>query len=97
MKLVHVALIALFTAACGQAAPPNVPTAPAGAPAAKGPLKAPGDAQVGDRTTCPVSGEEFVVTAESPKVQHEGKTYFMCCSGCDKKFVAEPAKYLKKS
>lgn len=101
----------IFMAACGGSTPAaNDPSAtgeaaPAGereshgAPAAgeaTGPLKAPGEAQVGDRSTCPVSGEEFVVTAESPKVEHEGKTYYMCCPGCAKKFQAEPAKYINK-
>jgi Cu+-exporting ATPase len=41
-----------------------------------------------------VSGDEFEVTAKSPKVEHEGKTYYFCCGGCDKKFQADPAKYL---
>jgi YHS domain-containing protein len=60
-------------------------------------LKAPGDAAVGDRTTCPISGETFVVTANSPKVEFEGKTYFMCCPGCEEKFKADPQKYLTKA
>lgn len=100
----------LILAACGAAPPvvsdPSAPVAPStppegehhaseAAPAA-GPLKAPGEAQVGDRTTCPVSGEEFVVEASSPKVEIEGKTYFTCCPGCAKKLQADPAKYLKK-
>lgn len=63
----------------------------------EGPVKAPGEANVGDTTTCPVSGEEFVVEATSPKVEHEGKTYFFCCSGCQKKFESDPAKYVNKS
>jgi Cu+-exporting ATPase len=67
------------------------------APAAKANVKEPGEAKIGDTTKCPVSGEEFVVDASSPKVEHEGKTYYMCCGGCKKKFEAEPAKYLKKS
>ncbi|MCC6557712.1 MAG: hypothetical protein IT372_32575 [Polyangiaceae bacterium] len=51
------------------------PAAAAGAAATPaGPLKAPGEAAVGDKTTCPVSGEEFVVEASSPKVEFEGKT-----------------------
>lgn len=85
---------------------PATPSAPAAAPEgehhasgaapAAGPLKAPGEAQVGDRTTCPVSGEEFVVEATSPKVEIEGKTYFTCCPGCAKKLQADPAKFLKK-
>ena len=69
-----------------------------GAPsAATGPMKAPGEAAVGDTTKCPVSGEEFVVTATSPKVEHNGKTYYFCCSGCEKKFQASPDKFLNKT
>ena len=60
-------------------------------------VKEPGDAKIGDRTTCPVSGEEFVVDASSPKVERDGKTYFFCCAGCKGKFESNPAKYLKKT
>src|SRR4051794_28647670 len=97
-------LVALFAlvAACGGA--PSAPASPEGehgkgAPAAttNAKVKAPGDAKMGDTTTCPISGEEFVVDASSPKVEHEGKTYYLCCNGCKKKFEADPAKYLKKS
>lgn len=53
-----------------------------------------GEATIGDTTTCPVSGETFVVTAESPHVQHEGRTYYFCCPGCDARFQANPAQFL---
>lgn len=82
--------------ACGGATPPPAAPSATTAPAAGAPVVAPGDAKVGDKTTCPVSGEEFVVTAASPKVEYQGKTYFFCCSGCDKKFQADPQKYLSK-
>jgi YHS domain-containing protein len=59
-------------------------------------VKAPGEATVGDKSICPVSGEEFTITAASPKTVHESKTYYFCCPGCDKKFAANPAAYLKK-
>jgi Cu+-exporting ATPase len=96
-----VAFVSLL-AACG--GPPEGAASPAtAAPAAPsaaapaGAVKEFGDAKVGDTTKCPVSGEEFVVEASSPKVEHEGKTYYFCCSGCKKKFEAEPAKFVKKS
>lgn len=57
-------------------------------------LVANGDARVGDRTNCAVSGEEFVVTATSPSVVHEGKTYYMCCPGCSARFSANPQQYI---
>ena len=36
-----------------------------------------------------------MVTADSPKADHNGKTYYFCCPGCDKKFKADPAKFMK--
>lgn len=104
---------ALALAACGgnqaESAPPATPATPEAPaaehdehhhgtkPASAGPVKAPGEAQVGDTTKCPVSGEEFVVEASSPKVEHEGKTYYLCCSGCKKRFEANPASFLNKT
>jgi YHS domain-containing protein len=61
------------------------------APAAA--LVAPGEAHVGDRTRCPVNGEEFTVTASSPHVEYNGKTYYLCCSHCIGTFQANPAQY----
>ncbi len=58
-------------------------------------LKPFGEAALGDRTTCPVSKEEFTVSEASPKVEHKGKTYYFCCAGCDTKFKATPEKYLQ--
>jgi YHS domain-containing protein len=52
------------------------------------------EATIGDRTTCPVTNEEFVVTADSAKVEHEGHTYYFCCAGCIGRFQANPAQYL---
>jgi YHS domain-containing protein len=97
------ALLCVLLAACGGStagapganAPTTQPSQPSQLAATKDPLiKAPGEAKPGDKTTCPVSGEEFVVDASSPKVELNGKTYYFCCSGCDKKFQANPAKFL---
>ncbi len=100
-RLAPLALVAaLATSALGcAAAPPAPPAAPAAAeptaPAApSAAVKAPGEAKVGDKSLCPVSKEEFTITASSPKVEHEGKTYYFCCSGCDAKFKKDPKKYL---
>lgn len=100
-------LLACVLAACGGAASstatPATPaaSAPAAAPAAPSPspsadLKAPGDAKIGDRTRCPVSGEEFTVTADSPHADYQGKTYYFCCPHCPQRFQADPSKYLGK-
>jgi YHS domain-containing protein len=60
------------------------------------PLKQPGEAALGDRTTCPVSGEVFTVAADSPKVEYEGRTYYFCCEDCVGDFQKDPPKYLSK-
>lgn len=67
---------------------PTSETAPADA------LPNDGTRQIGDVTTCPVSGEVFTVTADSPKAEHEGGTYYFCCQGCVEDFVAAPARFL---
>ena len=51
-------------------------------------------AELPAKAVCPVSGEQFTPTASSPKVVHNGKTYYMCCPGCDVKFAKAPEKYL---
>jgi YHS domain-containing protein len=56
----------------------------------------PGEAKVGDTTTCPVSGETFIVAADSPKAEHDGKTYFFCCADCAGDFQKDPAKFTAK-
>jgi YHS domain-containing protein len=52
-------------------------------------------AQVGDTTTCPVSGETFVVSESSPTAEHDGVTYTFCCPGCRERFLASPAQYVQ--
>lgn len=89
----------LLSTACAstksaEAAPASAPPA-AVAPVAAD-VKKPGEAMVGDRTTCPVSGETFTVATDSPKLEHDGKTYFFCCEDCVAEFKADPAKFLAK-
>ena len=45
--------------------------------------------------TCPVMKESFKPNAKTPSATYEGKKYYFCCPGCDKKFLANPSKYLK--
>ncbi|GMU61990.1 MAG: hypothetical protein AMXMBFR34_37530 [Myxococcaceae bacterium] len=92
--LVFLSLLVLSCASTKSAQPAAAPTE--AAPAAAAP-KPPGEAALGDRTTCPVSGEVFTVKADSPKVVHDGKTYFLCCDDCVADFQKDPAKYLAKS
>jgi YHS domain-containing protein len=40
-----------------------------------------------------VSGHEFVVTADSPHAEYNGKTYYFCCPDCPKAFEANPEKF----
>ena len=70
---------------------------PHNAASVPGPLAAPGMAKVGDKTRCPISGEEFVVKADQPKVEYQGKTYYTCCPHCAEKLTADPKKYLEKA
>ena len=91
-KLLALVVLAGSAVACGGAAP--APAAPSAAAVAPSPLKPAGEAKIGDRTACPVSGEEFTVTAQSPKADYNGKTYYFCCEGCDKSFAKDPAKFL---
>lgn len=88
-------VLVLSIAACGGAPSPQ-PTIPAAASTLPAGAKKPGEAQIGDKTVCPVSGEEFTVTASSPKADYKGKTVYFCCGGCDAKFKANPDEYMKK-
>jgi YHS domain-containing protein len=89
----------LFVVACGSAAPP--PAAPSPAPASASasslPLVAPGEAKVGDRTKCPVSGHEFVIKDDSPHAEYNGKTYYFCCADCPQAFQTNPEKFVPKA
>jgi Cu+-exporting ATPase len=85
--------LVLSLAACG-GAPSAQPTSPTGALPAG--AKKPGEAQIGDKTVCPVTGEEFTVTASSPKTDYKGKTVYFCCGGCNEKFNANPEQFMKK-
>lgn len=104
MRTLVVALsssIAVIALACGGAAPAaHDPSHHEGGAAqavkGEGDVKEPGEAKVGDKTRCPVSGEVFTVTAESPKVEYKGKTYFTCCDHCQKKLQSDPDKFLAK-
>jgi YHS domain-containing protein len=51
-------------------------------------------AQIGDTTTCPISGETFVVSESSPSAEYNGATYHFCCPGCRERFLANPEQYL---
>lgn len=50
---------------------------------------------VEEEITCPVSGEKFAKSDAAGSMEYEGKTYYLCCSGCLDKFKADPTKYIK--
>ncbi|HMA95869.1 MAG TPA: YHS domain-containing protein, partial [Polyangiaceae bacterium] len=59
-------------------------------------VKAPGDAVVGDTTTCAVHRDHrIVVTAATPNVKYQGKTYYFCCPVCANKFGERPQDYVR--
>ena len=43
----------------------------------------------------PVCGMTVDPARAAATYEHAGKTYYFCCRGCQEKFRAEPAKYLK--
>lgn len=46
-------------------------------------------------TVCPVMGGK-VTAGKSPTVVVRGRTYLLCCNGCDAKLKANPDTYLSK-
>jgi len=59
-------------------------------------LKAPGEARIGDKTTCAMHSDAvFTVTASTPKVEYRGRTYYFCCPECAKSFAERPGDFVK--
>jgi Cu+-exporting ATPase len=48
-----------------------------------------------EQVTCPVSGETIAKSDAFASMEYKGKTYYFCCAGCQDKFKADPAKYVK--
>lgn len=46
-------------------------------------------------TVCPVMGGK-VTPGKSPSVVVRGRSYLLCCKGCDAKLKANPDQYLEK-
>ncbi len=44
---------------------------------------------------CPVSGEKIGSMGEPTLVEHNGKTYQLCCAMCKKDFMKDPEKFSK--
>ena len=45
----------------------------------------------------PVCGMEVDPTTTDLKLEHDGTTYWFCCSGCSQSFAADPMKYLSEA
>lgn len=52
------------------------------------------EAQPGDVTICPYSGKKFIVKADHPKFDYNGKTYVFCGDRALEAIEADPEKYL---
>jgi YHS domain-containing protein len=77
---------------CAKDPPSTQP--PGDATSIPAPVVANVDARPGDTTTCPFSGRTFVVKAEHPKVEYQGKTYTICSEKAAAAVRADPSKYL---
>ena len=59
-------------------------------------VKAPGEAKIGDKTTCPVHPDyAFTVSDRTPKASSHGRVYYFCCAHCVTKFTGHPENYVK--
>jgi YHS domain-containing protein len=47
----------------------------------------------GDKTLCPVSGQQITITKNTPTYTWQGKTYYFCCETCREKFIQNPQIY----
>ncbi len=93
---IAIVFVVLFLGGCAGAPPEPATPAASGSEASKA-VVPPGQAKVGDKSKCPVSGEEFVVSETSPKLDHNGKTYYFCCAHCKDKAAKDPDKFLTAS
>jgi len=50
--------------------------------------------KVGTKATCPISGEDFTIAANTLHSEYKGKHVYFCCPGCKSRFDKDPEKYL---
>lgn len=93
-----VLLLATAISACRpatSATPPTTSTGEAGDESLDGrPVVPNHEAKPGDVTTCPYSGRKFVVAADSPRLEYQGKNYVLCSEQARDAVAADPAKYI---
>jgi YHS domain-containing protein len=71
----------------------------AGAPSAapqgeRAPVSFDAPPPVGTRARCPVMGDDFTVTEDTPRSEYQGRHYVFCCPACKPQFDANPQRYL---
>jgi YHS domain-containing protein len=91
----------LISLACGAAvalAAASYSAAPSPTPKAdKAPIAFDKAPAAGTKATCPVSKEEFTVTAKTARSEYKGKHYVFCCPSCKEPFDKEPEKYAESA
>ena len=50
--------------------------------------------KIGEKAICAVSGEVFLVDADTQTTEYDGKYYAFCCEDCPKEFKANPGKFV---
>jgi len=53
------------------------------------------DAEVGQKSVCPVMGTAVTVNKNTLSAEYKGKVYYFCCGACPGKFRENPDKYVK--
>ena len=53
--------------------------------------------KVGTKATCPISGEDFTIAANTLHSEYKGKHVYFCCPGCKSRFDKDPEKYITKN
>lgn len=52
--------------------------------------------EIGKEAVCPITGDKLTIKEDTGSASYKGKTYYFCCPGCDKSFLANPDKYIAK-
>ena len=53
-------------------------------------------AEIGEVTVCPIMGNSFTITEDSPSTEYKGEVVYFCCPGCIEKFQEDPEGALSK-
>jgi len=50
--------------------------------------------EIGKKVFCPAMKKEFVVSKKTKVVDYNGKSYYLCCSSCEKAILKNPEEYI---